>query len=247
MVLALTAVACGSDGGGATGSTTSAGSTALSGPAGPPEVIGHVGAQPAPAEVACGGIKPAAADDPRPQFSHAPPVTIDQSKTYTAVIETSCGTIRVELADDTAPITVNSFVFLAEQGYFDGQHIHRLDSSIDVVQGGDPMGVGTGGPGYAIPDELSGQDTYGPGTLAMANAGPNSGGSQFFLITGPNGHLLDDNPAYTVFGQVTEGLDVAQEIQQLPIQDPQAAAQGDLRGQQPAQAVYLDEVTIEVS
>jgi peptidylprolyl isomerase len=138
---------------------------------------------------------------------------------------------------------VNSFVFLAQQGYFNGQRFHRLDTSIDVIQGGDPTGTGTGGPGYTIPDELTGQESYGPGVLAMANGGPDTGGSQFFIVTGEDGHLLDDQAAWTIFGNVIEGLDVAQTIQALPIQDPAAG----LSGQQPAQAVYIESVKIRES
>jgi peptidylprolyl isomerase len=132
-------------------------------------------------------------------------------------------------------------VFLAKEGYFDGQYVHRLDTSIDVVQGGDPTGTGSGGPGYAIPDELKGDESYTPGTLAMANAGANTGGSQFFLITGPAGTNLDGNPNYTIFGKVIEGLDVAKRIQSLPIVD---AGSGDISGQRPVQAIYLESVTI---
>jgi peptidyl-prolyl cis-trans isomerase B (cyclophilin B) len=195
--------------------------------------------------VACGAEAPPGAGKPKPQFVGPPPITIDRKATYTATIETSCGTIVIELDAKTAPQTVNSFVFLAEHRYFDGQYIHRLDTSIDVIQGGDPSGTGAEGPGYAIPDELGTKaPTYPPGTLAMANAGPNTGGSQFFLIAGPDGHNLDDNPAYTVFGHVVSGLDVAKRILALPIVDPEAAAAGDLSGQRPAEAVYLERVTI---
>jgi cyclophilin family peptidyl-prolyl cis-trans isomerase len=200
----------------------------------------------APEEVACGADAPPGAGKDKPQFDGPPPLTVDARNTYIALMKTSCGTIKFELNPVSAPITTNSFVFLADHGYFDGQYFHRLDTSIDVVQGGDPMGTGAGGPGYAIPDELSGSETYPPGTLAMANAGPNSGGSQFFIIAGPKGHNLDDNNAYTVFGKVTEGMDVAKKILALPIKDPEAAAGGDLRGQQPKQAVYIDSVTIKV-
>jgi cyclophilin family peptidyl-prolyl cis-trans isomerase len=157
---------------------------------------------------------------------------------------TSCGTIEIELDPKTAPQTVNSFVFLANHGYFDGQYIHRIDTSIDVLQGGDPTGTGSGGPGYAIPDELQGGEQYAPGVFAMANGGPNTGGSQFFIITGDNGHNLDGNPNYTIFGHITSGLDVAQRVQKLPIKDPAAAQQGDISGQAPLQAIYFDSVTI---
>jgi cyclophilin family peptidyl-prolyl cis-trans isomerase len=208
---------------------------------------GTVKPQAAPKEVACGATAPPGAGKRKPQFDAPPPVTVDPANTYVAKMQTSCGTITFKLLASSAPLTVNSFVFLAKHHYFDGQYIHRLDTSIDVVQGGDPKGTGTGGPGYSIPDELSGHDTYGPGTLAMANAGPNTGGSQFFIITGANGHKLDARPNYTVFGQIVHGLDVAQTIQKLPIQDPAKAANGDLSGQAPKQAIYIDKVTIEVT
>jgi cyclophilin family peptidyl-prolyl cis-trans isomerase len=198
-------------------------------------------------EVACGAEAPANAGKPKPQFAGPPPMKIDTKVTYRATMVTSCGTIVIELDAKRAPQTVNSFVFLARQGYFDGQYFHRLDTSIDVIQGGDPSGTGSDGPGYAIPDELNGKLTYTPGTLAMANAGPNTGGSQFFIITGPEGTNLDGNPNYTIFGTIVEGLGVAQTIQALPIVDPQAAANGDLSGQRPKQAVYIEKVTIAKS
>jgi cyclophilin family peptidyl-prolyl cis-trans isomerase len=195
-------------------------------------------------EVACGAEAPAGAGKPKPQFAGPPPMKIDTKATYRATMVTSCGTIVIELDAKRAPQTVNSFVFLAKQEYFDGQYFHRLDTSIDVIQGGDPSGTGSDGPGYAIPDELNGKLTYTPGTLAMANAGANTGGSQFFIITGPEGTNLDGNPNYTIFGKIVQGLDVAQTIQALPIVDPHAAANGDLSGQRPKQAIYIDKVTI---
>ena len=229
----------------ASGATAASGANA-SGATGATGESSTVKPQPGPKEVACKGEQPGGALEPKPQFSK-PEQVIEKGTTYTAEMQTSCGTIVVELLADQAPQTVNSFVFLAEQGYFDGQRFHRLDTSIDVIQGGDPTSTGSGGPGYSIPDELTGKESYGPGTLAMANAGPDTGGSQFFIITGDQGHNLDANPNYTVFGKVVEGLDVAQKIQQLPIQDPNAAASGDLSGQQPAQAVYIEKVTIQTS
>src|SRR6266511_1357336 len=160
---------------------------------------GTVKPQPAPGEVACGAKAPATADDSKPQFDGPPPFDLDRSVTYIASIQTSCGTFKVELLPRTAPQTVNSFVFLAKQHYFDGTYFHRIADELDVIQGGDPTGSGGGGPGYNIPDELKGDETYPPGTLAMANTGaPDSGGSQFFVITGPNGHGLDQNNTYTV-------------------------------------------------
>jgi cyclophilin family peptidyl-prolyl cis-trans isomerase len=193
-------------------------------------------------EVACGAVAPAKAGKPKPQFAGPPPMAIDTKATYTATMVTSCGTIVLELDAKRAPQTVNSFLFLTDKGFFDGQYFHRLDTSIDVIQGGDPSGTGSSGPGYAIPDELKGKLSYTPGTIAMANAGPDTGGSQFFIITGPNGTNLDGNPNYTIFGRIVDGLNVAQEIQALPIQDPKAA---DLSGQRPKLAVYIEKVTIE--
>ncbi len=221
-------------------------STSASPTSKPGTVTGTVKPEPGPTEVACGAEAPKDATKPKSQFN-APKQVVKKGTTYTATLHTSCGDIVIELLTDQAPQTTNSFVFLAERGYFTGTRIHRLDTSIDVIQAGDPTGTGSGGPGYTIPDELTGKETYGPGTVAMANSGANTGGSQFFIITGPKGHNLDSNPAYTIFGKVVQGMDVARTIQNLPIQNPDAAAAGDLTGQQPAQAVYIDSVTISTS
>jgi peptidyl-prolyl cis-trans isomerase B (cyclophilin B) len=127
-------------------------------------------------------------------------------------IETSEGDIAATLDADAAPCTVNSFTSLASQGYFDGTACHRLTtdaSGIFVLQCGDPSETGQGGPGYSFPDELTGSETYGPGTLAMANAGPDTNGSQFFIVYGDS--PLD--PAYTVFGTIApEGLAIVQQV-----------------------------------
>jgi cyclophilin family peptidyl-prolyl cis-trans isomerase len=212
---------------------------------GKPHTTGTVTAQATPpAKVACGGTRPAAADAPKPQFDTAPnPADVlDPKLAYTAVIETSCGTVKIALDSTGAPQTVASFVFLANHGYFDGQFFTRIDPSIDVIQGGDPTGVGNGGPGYTIPDELTGKEKYVPGTIAMANGGPDTGGSQFFLIYGPNGHRLDAAPNYTIFGQTTEGMDVLKTIGAIPVKDPSS-----IQTQQPTEAIYIDKVTIETA
>jgi peptidyl-prolyl cis-trans isomerase B (cyclophilin B) len=227
---------------GASGPTAATGPSGATGTGEPGTQTGTVQPEPGPETVACGGKVPKDALTPKPQFN-APAQVLKDGKTYTATMHTSCGDIVIELDPKTAPETVNSFVFLAQQGYFDGTRIHRLDTSIDVIQGGDPTGTGTSGPGYAIPDELTKEMSYDTGVIAMANAGPGTGGSQFFIVTGENGHLLDDQGLWTIFGTVVEGLDVAQTIQDLPIQDPTAG----LAGQQPADAVYIDSVTIEES
>mgnify|MGYP005848990773 CR=1 FL=1 len=206
--------------------------------------IGTVTPEPAPRRVACGAEAPPLAGEPKTRFAGPPPQVIDPARRYTAIIETSCGDIVVRLLADRAPETVNSFVFLAREGFFDGTYVHRLDASIDVIQAGDPTGTGSGGPGYAIPDELTGQEEYGPGTVAMANSGPNTGGSQFFIVAGPDGHRLDDNSAYTIFGRVVRGMDVAERILALPVRDPEAARAGDLSAQRPRLAIYIERVLI---
>ena len=212
--------------------------------ASPGAKTGTVQVQPAPTKTACGAKPPSGAGKPKPQYAGPPPLTIDPKKTYVATFETSCGAFTIQLETGTSLQTTNSFVFLADKGFFDGQYFTRLDTSIDVVQGGDPTGTGTGGPGYSIPDEFTGTEKYTPGTFAMAHAqAANSGGSQFFLITGKKGAKL---PAqYTIFGHVTSGLGVLTKIQQLPIKDPQGAP-GDIAAQAPAQAIYIDKVTIAV-
>ena len=191
---------------------------------------------PIAAETACGDNPPAAASEPKPQFN-APAQVIQDSTKYFARFETSCGTIVVKLLPETAPQTVNSFVFLAEQGYFDGQIFHRLDTSIDVVQGGDPTGTGTGGPGYSIPDEnlpAEGGANYPAGTVAMANAGPGTGGSQFFITVAPTTWL---NFKHTIFGEVAD----------QPSRDVVDAIAGVATGSQdrPVDNVVITSVTVD--
>jgi len=142
------------------------------------------------------------------QFSHEPALTIART-TYTATITTNCGTIKVSLDGKHAPHTVNSFAFLAAHHYFDNTKCHRLTTSgIFVLQCGDPTATGRGGPGYQFRDENLSGATYGAGTVAMANAGPGTNGSQFFFVYA-NTQLP---PAYTPFGHITAGLDVLQKI-----------------------------------
>jgi cyclophilin family peptidyl-prolyl cis-trans isomerase len=144
------------------------------------------------------------------QFPSAPPMSIDQSKKYTATIDTSMGTMKAELFANEAPTTVNNFVFLARQGYYDGVMFHRVINNF-MVQTGDPTGTGTGGPGYRFNDEPV-KRKYLRGTLAMANAGPNTNGSQFFIVH--KDYQLQPN--YTIFGQLTDGLDVLDKIATTP-------------------------------
>ncbi|MDN4175083.1 peptidylprolyl isomerase [Nocardioides sp. SOB77] len=164
-----------------------------------------------------------------------PPSRATVSGTVTGTITTSVGDIGLELDADKAPCTVGSFVSLAEQEYFDDTTCHRLTTAgILVLQCGDPTATGTGGPGYTVPDEIEGDETYPDGTLAMANTGaPDSGGSQFFIVYGDT--PLD--PAYTVFGTVDEaGLKVVQEA---------AKAGTGPDGVAPATPVDIESVTID--
>jgi peptidylprolyl isomerase len=146
------------------------------------------------------------------QYS-SPEQVIDQGASYTATIDTNYGQIEVELFDDEAPLAVNSFVFLARDGYFDGVPFHRIVKGF-VIQSGDPTGTGTGGPGYRFNDEPVTRN-YEPGTLAMANSGPNTNGSQFFITLADLNTRLPKN--YTIFGKVTGGMDVVNEIGNVPV------------------------------
>ncbi|MEN8114659.1 MAG: peptidylprolyl isomerase [Actinomycetota bacterium] len=145
------------------------------------------------------------------QYASPPEMSIDLSKTYTAVIDTSAGEIAVEFYAADAPQTVNNFVFLARDGFYDGVIFHRTISGF-MIQGGDPTGTGAGGPGYRFRDEFHDKTKYARGTLAMANAGPNTNGSQFFIchdnVGLPN--------AYTIFGEVTDGMDIVDTIAENP-------------------------------
>ncbi|WP_316044732.1 peptidylprolyl isomerase [Acidiferrimicrobium sp. IK] len=142
-------------------------------------------------------------------FDEAPGMCIDPAKRYSAEMVTSKGTIRIALDPVAAPKTVNNFVVLARYHYFDGIAFHRVIPGF-VLQGGDPLGNGTGGPGYRFEDELPAAGRYQLGSLAMANAGPDTNGSQFFIISGPSGVRLP--PQYSLFGQVIDGLDVVASI-----------------------------------
>ncbi len=143
------------------------------------------------------------------QYKQAPAMTIDVAKKYSATIETSRGTIEVELFAQDAPLTINNFVFLAREGFYNGTKFHRVIPNF-MVQGGDPTGTGTGGPGYKFADERNSRK-HGTGTLSMANAGPNTNGSQFFITHEPQPHL---NGKHTVFGQLTSGQDIVDAIKQ---------------------------------
>ncbi len=144
-----------------------------------------------------------------PQYSHIPPLTIDVTAEYTATIRTNLGTMIIDLFASQAPLTVNNFIFLANDGFYNGVIFHRVIPSF-MIQGGDPTGTGTAGPGYRFQDEFVTELTFDqPGILAMANSGPGTNGSQFFVTTVPTPHL---NGAHTIFGQITQGQDIADAI-----------------------------------
>lgn len=137
-------------------------------------------------------------------FDAAPPMCLDPDKQYSALLTTNKGDLTLDLDQSIAPLTVNNFVFLARHLYFDDTPCHRIIPNF-VVQCGDPTGTGTGGPGYEFADELPNAGEYEIGSIAMANSGPDTNGSQFFIITGENGAALP--PSYSLFGAVTEGFD----------------------------------------
>jgi peptidylprolyl isomerase len=165
------------------------------------------------------------------RFDAEPPMLVDPAKRYTATMVTSKGSMVIELDAVGAPRTVNNFVFLARQHFYDGVVFHRIIPGF-VVQGGDPEGTGRGGPGYRFPDELPNPGRYQVGSLAMANAGPDTNGSQFFIVSGPDGAALP--PQYSLFGSVVAGGDVVSAID----------AVGSRSGE-PTERVVIESLTIE--
>jgi cyclophilin family peptidyl-prolyl cis-trans isomerase len=162
---------------------------------------------------------------------------IDTSKQYTATIKTNLGDITIQLFVNEDPLTVNNFVFLANQGFYDGVTFHRVLKSF-VIQTGDPTGTGSGGPGYQFADEKVTRD-YVTGTLAMANSGPNTNGSQFFVCLADLSNQLAKN--YTIFGIVTGGMDVVQAIGNIPVK-PNPNMGGEVSS--PTQDVHINSVII---
>jgi cyclophilin family peptidyl-prolyl cis-trans isomerase len=150
------------------------------------------------------------------QWSTPPAMTIDSNKSYTAAVDTNYGEFTIELFASESPVTVNNFVFLSRQGFYNGVKFHRIMRTF-MIQTGDPTGTGSGGPGYRFADELPTKHQYAPGIVAMANAGANTNGSQFFICTGSAAGGLNSQPNYTQFGQVIEGMDVVQKIASVPV------------------------------
>jgi cyclophilin family peptidyl-prolyl cis-trans isomerase len=201
--------------------------------AAPPENYAQFREQP----TACGAEAPPALVEQT--FSEPEDLGLDPDTSIRARIETSCGDLVVELDPSIAPATVNSFVFLAQQGYFDGGAAHRVLPGF-VLQAGDPTATGAGNPGYALADELPAPGIgYERGVLAMANAGPNTSGSQFFVMLADSGLP----PAYSVFGRVVEGDDVLDVIASLPLGDRVSGF--TVERSVPLETLYLERVIIE--
>ncbi|CAI8003293.1 Peptidyl-prolyl cis-trans isomerase-like 3 [Geodia barretti] len=189
--------------------------------ASPPAGSGSAGSAPIPTATLISGSASGGAGAPTPavlvsggrsmkQWSTAPPVTIDTSASYTAVLHTTAGDITVDLLTSDAPNTVNNFVFLAREGFYDNAIFHRTIPGF-MIQGGDPTGTGSGGPGYRFADEPVNRP-YSRGVMAMANAGPNTNGSQFFLMHAD--YALP--PSYTIFGQTVAGVETIDNIATAP-------------------------------
>ena len=194
----------------------------------------------------CSSEAPPGADEIKPAFDEPAPDTIDPTKTYTATIDTSCGVIKVDLLADTATEAVNSFVFLAQEGFYDGLTWHRLVEGY-VIQGGDPEGVGTGGPGYETPVTVTDGSSFdAKGVVAFAHAATGGNGSQFFITLGPTPNLDPPQGEYTIFGNVTKGMDVVDTIASFPVVNSTACPTGQPPCA-PAQPVYINSITIEES
>ena len=181
---------------------------------------------------ACGGTKPAAADQDKPRFNEAPSMTLRDGD-YTAVVETSCGTVEIDLYEDKSPKAVNNFVALSMVGFYDGLQVFRNAPSIFALQTGSATNEASFQIGYTFEDELAAaqEEGYKAGSLAMANSGPNTNGSQIFFT-------YDDSPLepnYTKFGQVTEGLDALKEMAEVPVD-----------GEAPKERIFINSVKILV-
>jgi cyclophilin family peptidyl-prolyl cis-trans isomerase len=179
----------------------------------------------------------------KPTFDKAPPMTIDPSAQYTATFQTSCGTFEAQLLPKTDPQGVNSFVFLANKGFYDGLTFHRIVKGF-VIQGGDPKGDGTGGPGYETPVTVTKGSTFdAPGVLAFAHSSTGGNGSQFFVTLAPAPNL---NPSasskYSIFGNVTKGMAIVQKIGSVPTVSGPSCPTGESCS--PTEPIFILKVTI---
>jgi peptidyl-prolyl cis-trans isomerase B (cyclophilin B) len=180
-----------------------------------------------------GECKEVEAPAPKNVSLKAPPQTVEKGEKLTAVVETSCGTFDIALDTSRAPTTVNSFVYLTEEGFYDGLTFHRIAPGF-VIQGGDPQGTGIGGPGYSVTEKPPANLSYTKGTVAMAKSSsdpPGRSGSQFFVVTAADAGLP---PEYALLGKVDEGYDVVEQIEKL-----------GTKTEKPKQTVLMEKITIE--
>ena len=222
--------------------TTADGATTTTGAGATTTTAAGAGGEIDNSKVSCNETKPAEAPTDK-QYDKAGDAKLDPAKKYTATMETSCGNIVIELDPKASPKSVNSFVFLAREGFYDGTKFHRVVDDF-VIQGGDPTATGSGGPGYTTAEEPPADGKYQLGDLAGAKtSAPNSTGSQFFVVTGDPGPL-DQAGTYTYYGKVVKGLEVAKKLESFhPVtDDPQLAGQG-----KPTRDLYLFKVTITES
>jgi len=184
-----------------------------------------------PQGVACGGDVPEAADRRRQSYDEPPETGLSEGADYRAVLRTSCGRIEIDLFEEQTPVTVNNFAFLSRERFYDGTIFHRVIAGF-MNQGGDPEGTGMGGPGYQFEDEIVDELGFDRGgLLAMANAGPGTNGSQFFITAAPAPHL---DGLHTIFGEVVEGMDVVERINELETD----------QGDRPTATVYIESIQI---
>jgi cyclophilin family peptidyl-prolyl cis-trans isomerase len=169
-------------------------------------------------------------------WTSPPKMSIDPAKTYCAVVQTNKGSITLQLFAKDAPKTVNNFVFLAKQNFYNGIIFHRIIQSF-MIQTGDPLGTGMGDPGYKFEDELNGPYQYEPGIVAMANSGPNTNGSQFFICTGEDSKGLNNQPNYSIFARVASGMETVLKIAATPVK-----AGGE--NSSPAEKVMIENIQI---
>ncbi len=175
------------------------------------------------------------------QWTSPPKMQIDTTKQYNAVFHTNFGDFTVQLFAKESPVTVNNFVFLVNHQFYKNDTFFRIIKTF-MIQTGDPLNNGTGGPGYEFKDELPPKHPYAPGIVAMANAGPNTNGSQFFICTGSDSATLNQNPNYTEFGKVVKGMDVVQKIASIPVTtNPQSGEQS-----MPLKKAYIKSIDVSV-
>ncbi|HJV45539.1 MAG TPA: peptidylprolyl isomerase [Bacillota bacterium] len=173
------------------------------------------------------------------KWDKPPAMSIDVNKNYQAVISTNKGDITIDLFTKEAPKTVNNFVFLSKEHFYDNVPFHRVIKNF-MIQTGDPTGTGAGGPGYKFADELPSSHKYEEGIVAMANAGPNTNGSQFFVCNGKESERLNSMPNYTIFGKVSAGMDAVQAISNVKVKN---SPQGE--PSVPTEEIFIKTVTIQ--